>query len=62
MLCYASDYQDAPAIANSWRMGGDIERTMHPSWEGILRLIDSETNANTTAISGPNSWNDCDMM
>ena len=35
-------YADAPAIANSWRMGGDIERPMQPSWAKILRLIDSE--------------------
>ena len=28
---WASYYQDAPAIANSWRMGGDIEGPMRPS-------------------------------
>ena len=56
-------YEDAPSIANSWRMGGDIEGPMHPSWAGVLRLIDSETQDNTTTgISGPNAWNDCDMM
>ena len=59
---WASYYQDAPAIANSWRMGGDIEGPMRPSWAGILRLIDSEVADKTTGISGPNSWNDCDMM
>lgn len=59
---WATYYRDAPSIANSWRMGGDIEGPMHPSWAGILRLIDSEIADNTTGISGPNAWNDCDMM
>ena len=32
-------YADAPAIANSWRMGGDIEGPMRPSWTRILRCV-----------------------
>ena len=56
-------YEDSPVIANSWRMGGDIEQPMKPSWTKILGLIDSETADNTTAgVSGPNAWNDLDMM
>jgi hypothetical protein len=55
-------YTDSPLIANSWRMGGDIEGPMKPSWAGVLRLIDSEAGSNITELSSPNAWNDCDMM
>ena len=40
----------------------DIEGPMKPSWAGILRLIDSEVEANTTRLSKANAWNDADMM
>lgn len=55
-MAWPTYYTDSPAIANSWRMGGDIEGPMRPSWAGILRLIDSEVTGNTTCLSGPNSW------
>lgn len=45
-----------PATANMWRVGGDIG----PSWGSVLRLLD--INANHSAVAGPGSWNDMDML
>ncbi|HEY4147903.1 MAG TPA: glycoside hydrolase family 27 protein [Chitinophagaceae bacterium] len=53
----------APGIANSWRVGGDIDHSpkgAKTQWEGVLYELDR--SAAYSQIAGPGHWNDADML
>ena len=53
----------APALGNSWRVGGDIDhmpKGATTQWAGVLFELDRM--AAVQAIAGPGHWNDADMM
>jgi alpha-galactosidase len=57
-------YQDwAPSIANSWRVGGDIDHSPKGAttqWAGFIYELDRSSAF--PEIAGPGHWNDADMM
>ncbi|MFV5693516.1 glycoside hydrolase family 27 protein [Flavobacterium sp. LT1R49] len=57
-------YQNwAPAIANSWRVGADIDHSpkgAKTQWDGFIYELDRSSAF--PEIAGPGHWNDADMM
>ncbi|MDB5149478.1 MAG: glycoside hydrolase family 27 protein, partial [Mucilaginibacter sp.] len=53
----------APALGNTWRVGGDIDHSPKETksqWEGVNYELD--LSAKYPDIAGPGHWNDADMM
>ncbi|MDB4926125.1 MAG: glycoside hydrolase family 27 protein [Mucilaginibacter sp.] len=53
----------APALGNSWRVGGDIDHSPKGAknqWDGVIYELD--LSAQHPEIAGPSHWNDADMM
>ena len=53
----------APALGNSWRVGGDIDHSpkgAKTQWDGVIYELD--LSAQHQEIAGPGHWNDADMM
>ncbi|SEO06497.1 Alpha galactosidase A [Mucilaginibacter gossypiicola] len=53
----------APALGNTWRVGGDIDHSPKETksqWEGVNYELD--LSSKHTDIAGPGHWNDADMM
>lgn len=53
----------APALGNTWRVGGDIDHSPKEAksqWEGVN--FELNLSAKHPEIAGPGHWNDADMM
>jgi alpha-galactosidase len=53
---WSTYYKDAPAIANTWRVAGDIR----PSFKSFLSLVNADQGL--ASLAAPGAFNDIDML